>query len=105
MNHVNDAFNFLAVVLLIFLSRNSIVSPKNSGNRFSLIMQCLFNDQSSRSKARTICDPGPQNQSFQCKLPIDVWFVRIGQYLAEIQPLENLESEGAKNANIEKNRI
>ncbi len=30
------------------------------------------------------------------KLSIDVWFVRIGQYLAEIQLFENLESEGAK---------
>ncbi len=29
-------------------------------------------------------------------LSIDVWFVRIGQYLAEIQLFENLESEGAK---------
>ncbi len=36
-------------------------------------------------------------------LSIDVWFVRIGQYLAEIQLFENLESEGAKkNQNIEK---
>ncbi len=33
---------------------------------------------------------------------IDVWFVMIGQYLAEIQLFENLESEGAKNRNIEK---
>ncbi len=33
---------------------------------------------------------------------IDVWFVRIGQYVAEIQLLEHLESEGAKNHNIEK---
>ncbi len=32
----------------------------------------------------------------------DVWFVRIRQYLAEIQLLDNLESEGAKNVNIEK---
>ncbi len=33
----------------------------------------------------------------------DVWFVRIGQYLAEIQLIENLESEGTKkNQNIEK---
>ncbi len=32
---------------------------------------------------------------------IDVWFVRIGQYLAEIQLFEYLES-GAKNLNIEK---
>jgi len=30
------------------------------------------------------------------KLSIDVWFVRIGQYLAEIQLFENLDSEGAK---------
>ncbi len=31
------------------------------------------------------------------KLSIDVWFVMIGQYLAEIQLFENLESEDAKN--------
>ncbi len=30
------------------------------------------------------------------KLSIDIWFVRIGQYLAEIQLFENLKSEGAK---------
>ncbi len=30
------------------------------------------------------------------KLSTDVWFIRIGQYLAEIQLFENLESEGAK---------
>ncbi len=30
------------------------------------------------------------------KRSIDVWFVRIGQYLAEIQLFENLESDGAK---------
>ncbi len=30
------------------------------------------------------------------KLSIDVWFIRIGQYLVEIQLFENLESEGAK---------
>ncbi len=36
-------------------------------------------------------------------LSIDVWFVMIGQYLAEIQPFENLEPDGAqKNKNIEK---
>ncbi len=29
-------------------------------------------------------------------------FVKIGQYLAEIQLFENLESEGAKTLNIEK---
>ncbi len=27
---------------------------------------------------------------------IDVWFVRIGLYVAEIQLFKNLESEGAK---------
>ncbi len=35
-------------------------------------------------------------------LSIDVWFVRIGLYLADIQLFENLESKGAKNPNIEK---
>ncbi len=32
------------------------------------------------------------------ELSIDVWFVMIGQYLAEIQLFENLESEGAKKS-------
>ncbi len=37
------------------------------------------------------------------ELSMDVWFVRIGQYLVEIQLFENLESEGAeKNIYIEK---
>ncbi len=27
---------------------------------------------------------------------IDIWFVMTGQYLAEVQLFENLESEGAK---------
>ncbi len=37
------------------------------------------------------------------KLSIDAWFGRIGQYLAEIRLLENLESESAKkNRNIDK---
>ncbi len=36
------------------------------------------------------------------KLSIDVRFVRIGQYLAEIQLFENRESEGAKKRKIEK---
>ncbi len=41
---------------------------------------------------------------FLNKLSIDVWFVRIGQYLVKIQPFENLDSEGAKKEkeNIEK---
>ncbi len=39
----------------------------------------------------------------ECRnISIDVWFVMIGQYLAEIQLYENLESEGEKNLNIEK---
>ncbi len=36
------------------------------------------------------------------KPSIDVWFVRIGQYLAEIQLFENLESESAKKKNKSK---
>ncbi len=34
-------------------------------------------------------------ESWIHKFSIDVWF-RIGQYLAEIQLFDNLESEGAK---------
>ncbi len=36
------------------------------------------------------------------KYSIDVWFVMIGQYLAEIQLFEILESEVQKNLHIEK---
>ncbi len=36
------------------------------------------------------------SESWINKLSIDVWFVRIGQYLVEIQLFENLESEGVK---------
>ncbi len=32
------------------------------------------------------------------KLKVDVWFVRIGQYLSEIQLFEHLESEDAKKS-------
>ncbi len=43
------------------------------------------------------------SESWINKLSIYVWFVRIWQYLAEIQLFEKLESEGAKkNRNIEK---
>ncbi len=42
------------------------------------------------------------SESWINKLSIDAWFVRIEQYLAEIQLFENLESEVQKNLNIEK---
>ncbi len=59
-----------------------------------------------------LCDPGPQNQKCQFfhievstsskrwinNISIDVWFVMIGQYLAEMQLFENLESEEAKKS-------
>ncbi len=38
-------------------------------------------------------------------LSIDVWFVMIGQYLAEIQLFENLESEGAKKSKYWENHF
>ncbi len=57
-------------------------------------------------------------ESWINKLSIDVWLVRIGQYLAEIQLLgetykylaeiqltENLESEGAKKSKYWENRL
>ncbi len=34
------------------------------------------------------------------KVFIDVWFVMIGQYLAEMQRFKNLESEGAHTCKI-----
>ncbi len=37
---------------------------------------------------------------FKKKKIIDVWFVRIGQYLAEIQLFPNPESEGERNIKI-----
>ncbi len=42
-------------------------------------------------------------ESWINKRSIDVGYIRIGQYFAEIQLFENLESEGAKkNLNTEK---
>ncbi len=64
-----------------------------------------------------MCDPGPQKGKFVeieiytssesriNKLSIDVWFVRKGQYLAEMQLFENLESEGAKKSKYWENRL
>ncbi len=38
--------------------------------------------------------------NFTIEIYIDVWFVRTGQYLVEIQLFENMESEGAKQIEI-----
>ncbi len=67
---------------------------------------------------KNICDPGPQNKGQICeieihissaswtnKLSIDERFVMIGQYLAEIQLFENLESEGAKKSKYWENHL
>ncbi len=45
------------------------------------------------------------HESWTNKLSIDIWFVMIAQYLAEIQLLENLESEGAKISKYWENHI
>ncbi len=45
------------------------------------------------------------SESWINKLSTDVWFVRIGQYLAEIQLFENLESEGAKKSKYWENHL
>ncbi len=45
------------------------------------------------------------SQSWINNLSIDVWFVMIGQYLAEIQLFENLESEGAKKSKYWENHL
>ncbi len=45
------------------------------------------------------------SESWINNISIDVWFVMIGQYLAEIQLFENLESEGAKKSKYWENRL
>ncbi len=45
------------------------------------------------------------SESWINKLSIDVWFAMIGQYLAEIQLFENLESEGAKKSTYWENHL
>ncbi len=45
------------------------------------------------------------SESWINKFSIDVWFVMIGQYLAEIQLCENLESEGAKKSKYWENHL
>ncbi len=44
----------------------------------------------------------PTNKSY---ISIDVCFVMIGQYLAEIQLYDNLESEGAKKSKYWENHL
>ncbi len=45
------------------------------------------------------------SESWINNLSIDVWFVMIGQYLAEIQLFENLESEDAKKSKYWENHL
>ncbi len=45
------------------------------------------------------------SESWINKLFIDVWFVMIEQYLAEIQLFVNLESEGAKKSKYWENHL
>ncbi len=45
------------------------------------------------------------SESWINNLSIDVWFVMIGQYLAEIQLFVNLESEGAKKSKYWENHL
>ncbi len=44
-------------------------------------------------------------ESWISKLSVVLWFVQIGQYLAETQIFENLESEGAKKIFISIEKI
>ncbi len=58
---------------------------------------CVTLDHKTRHKGQFIeIEICTSSESWINKLSIDVWFVRIGKYLAEIQLFENLESEGAK---------
>ncbi len=54
-----------------------------------------------------LCDLGHKSshQSWINKLFIDVWFVKTGSYLAEMQLFENLESEGAKKSKYWQKRL
>ncbi len=45
------------------------------------------------------------SESWLNNISIDVWFAMIGQYLAEIQLFENLESEGPKQFKYWENRF
>ncbi len=45
------------------------------------------------------------SESWINNLSIDVWFVMIGRYLAEIQLFVNLESEGAKKSKYWENHL
>ncbi len=45
------------------------------------------------------------SESWINKLSIDVWFVMIVEYLAEMQLFENLESEGAKKSKYWENLL
>ncbi len=61
-----------------------------------LVIRVNFYTSSSRFK---------HHKSWLNKLSIDVWFVRIGPYLAKIQLFGNPESEGAKKSKYWENLL
>ncbi len=76
-------------------------SNKNSSifnENYDMIFVTLDHKTSRKCQFSEIEIYTPYENSIN-KLSIDIWFVRIGQYLAEIQLFENLESEGVKKLN------
>ncbi len=60
-------------------------------NDQNFVMPYVTQDHKTSHKAQF-----SEIEKYTYKVSIDVWFVWIGPYLAEIQLFKNLESEGAK---------
>jgi len=71
-----------------FLSMNVILNRKWTSD---VKKSQVTKQQTTKAMINTI-------ESWTNKLSFDVWFVKMGQYLAEIQLFENMESEGAKKS-------
>ncbi len=76
---------------LLNACNNSVVNT--SSRNFKIVLYVTLDHKTSHNGQFVLIEI---YKSWINKLSIDVWFVRIGQYLAEMQLFENLESEGAK---------
>ncbi len=65
----------------------------------------MCDQKNSNKDQKDFYESYTSSESWINKLSIDVWFVRIAQYLDEILLFENLESEGAKKLKQNINKV
>ncbi len=98
-----NSINCIKLILLTEIIKHKFNSTLlNLWNTFVTLVHKTSHKGQPVIRVNIICIHCIHIESWINKLSSDVWFVMIGQYLAEIQLFENLKSEGAENQNIEK---